>query len=345
MKYILMCGGVYDKFKEPKQLTKVNGEVLVERIIRLLKENGAKDIVVCTNTNKFDYLGLPVLKQNNKYIDGKENKTSDSCWLNAYYLLDEPCCYIHGDVYFSNEAIKTIVETPVNDIMFFCVRDIQDGRPAGVNVKGREPLAFKVVNNKRFNDAVNDIKNKVDEGIFDNAISPFSWNLYRYLNGLEYVSNDLGFINNIFQDKGDYIAIDDYTTDVDNIKDVEQIEKMLKIMKGEIKMVKMEVIKSTRLGKFNELKNLERKHADDNEAGVIYIGDTFECTEELSKYLMNDKENPNPEKTIFAKVIGRIPEEPKEEIKEEPIEEKPKKTTRKTAVKKTTKRTTKRVKK
>lgn len=40
MKYILMCGGNYkDKFETPKQLLKVNGEILVERTIRLLKES------------------------------------------------------------------------------------------------------------------------------------------------------------------------------------------------------------------------------------------------------------------------------------------------------------------
>ena len=40
MKYILMCGGNYkDKFETPKQLLKVNNEVLAERTIRLLKGN------------------------------------------------------------------------------------------------------------------------------------------------------------------------------------------------------------------------------------------------------------------------------------------------------------------
>ena len=44
MKYIIMCGGKYPKFEIPKQLLKVNGEVLVERTIRLLKENGITNI-------------------------------------------------------------------------------------------------------------------------------------------------------------------------------------------------------------------------------------------------------------------------------------------------------------
>ena len=103
-----MCGGNYPSFKIPKQLLKINDEVLVERTIRVLKENGVDDIVICTNCNDFDYLKLPILMQHNEYVNGNEdeNKKSECSWLNAYYPIDEPCCYLHGDVYFSDEAIK-----------------------------------------------------------------------------------------------------------------------------------------------------------------------------------------------------------------------------------------------
>lgn len=35
MKYIIMCGGVYDNFKIPKALSVINGETLLERIEEL----------------------------------------------------------------------------------------------------------------------------------------------------------------------------------------------------------------------------------------------------------------------------------------------------------------------
>ena len=44
MKYVIMCGGYYQNFKEtPKQLSVVNGERIVDRTIRLLKENGIEE--------------------------------------------------------------------------------------------------------------------------------------------------------------------------------------------------------------------------------------------------------------------------------------------------------------
>lgn len=213
-------------------MIKVNGEVLVERTVRLLKENGIKDIAICTNCDKFDYLGLPILMQDNEYIaDSEQEKiNSKACWLNAYYPMEEPCCYLHGDVYFSPEAIKTIIDTEVKDTMFFCTFDWTDGEKDRRNYKGREPFAYKAVNQKLFRQGINDLMKMVDEGKFKNGLPPICWQLYRYLNGLDidYNTKDWTQINNIFQTKGDYVVINDYTTDVDHPEDAKIMEEWLK---------------------------------------------------------------------------------------------------------------------
>lgn len=232
MKYIIMCGGKYEKFETPKHLLKVNGEVLVERTIRLLRENGITDIAISTNNPAFDYIDVPKLKHENKYIcEGlEENKKSSMCWLNAYYPMEEPACYLHGDVYFSDEAIKTIINTPVKDTMFFCTYDWTDGHKDRRNYKGREPFAYKVKNQEIFRNGINAIMKMVDEGKFENGLPPIAWNLYRYLNGYDVKCNAKEWteVNNIFHDKGDYIVINDYTTDIDHLKDVKVLEEWLK---------------------------------------------------------------------------------------------------------------------
>lgn len=91
-------------------------------------------------------------------------------------------------------------------------------------------------------------------------------------------------------------------------------------------MIKLRTIKVFTLEKFNELKNLKRATGSDN-YGVLYVGDTFECNEEMAKYLTGD----NKLKLKVAEVIEIIPEaviepaviepiitEPVTEIKEEP---------------------------
>lgn len=97
MKYILMCGGDYkDKFETPKPLLKVNGEILIERAIRLLKENGITDIAISTHNPKYEYLGIEILKHKNNYKhdDKERHNKSEKSWLNAYYPTEEAACYM-----------------------------------------------------------------------------------------------------------------------------------------------------------------------------------------------------------------------------------------------------------
>lgn len=70
-------------------------------------------------------------------------------------------------------------------------------------------------------------------------------------------------------------------------------------------MIKCEVTERFTFGRFNELKNLQRKSIE--EEGRLFLGDTFECTKEIAEYLMgkNDKG-----KTVI-KIIEIIPEENK----------------------------------
>ena len=324
MKYILMCGGNYsDKFNKPKALQRVCGEILVERTIRLLKENGIEDIGVSTNSPYFNYLGVELLHHNNQYIHGDaiEKKASEYSWLNAFYPMNEPCCYLFGDVYFTDNAIKTIIDTEVKDTMFFCIRDKKDGRKCE-NIKGREPLAFKVGNPTLFRNAINDMLKMVDEGKFENYIAPFSWHLYRYLNGMNVFLNDWGEMNNIFKTEGNYTTIEDYTCDIDNVLDISKLEHLLG--KGGT-MVKVEVIETFTLGQYNLLKNIQRKSA--SEEGKLFVGDVFECDENMAKYLTGD----NSLKRPFVKVIEVIPEKPEVE---KPVEEAKPKATKKTTRKK-----------
>ena len=313
MKYIIMCGGNYqDKFITPKPLLKVCGEILVERTIRLLRENGITDIAISTNNPAFDYLEVEKLRHQNNYVHANYKKTQkhEESWLNAYYPTEEPACYLAGDVYYSDEAIKTIVNTKVKETMFFCVPDVQDGRKDKRNTKGREPLAYKVENQEIFRKAINELFDLIDQGKF--KIDPISWHLYRKINnlGLGFEAKDYGYANDIFKTNGDFIAIDDYTTDIDGILDITRIEFLLN--KGGGKMIKVEVIEGFTLGDYKLLKNVTRRGAE--KEGQLFIGDTFECDEAMVKYLTGENRYKKP----YVKVIEVLPEEMPELPTEEP---------------------------
>lgn len=221
MWYVIMCGGNYE-FQKP--LVKINGETLVERTIRLLRENNIKNIYISSNNPEYEKFGVPILKHENNYI----HETNEGSWLNAYYPTNEPCCYLHGDVFFSNDAIKQIIESSVKDALFICTFDGSDRqyKRNPMNTCGREPFGYKVVNQKKFRKAIDDLKAMQNDFI----IKPFSWHVYRYLNGLPLKQKATKFtqINNIFNTQGEKLLINDYTRDIDTKEQIKILENNLK---------------------------------------------------------------------------------------------------------------------
>lgn len=66
-------------------------------------------------------------------------------------------------------------------------------------------------------------------------------------------------------------------------------------------MIKCKVIEDFKMDRFNELKNLKR--ADKDRIKYLYVGDTFECSEELADYLMGN----NPIKKKVIKTLKVVP--------------------------------------
>lgn len=211
MKYIIMCGGSYTNWQAPRQLTEICGEPIIARTIRLLRENGIEDIAISSNNPVFEGFGVPVLKHENGYT-ANGLRITGGYWCEAFYPTDEPTCYIFGDVVFSPEAIKTIVETETADIEFFA-----SAPPFSSQYIKRwaEPFALKVVNTDHLKCAISLTKQYADRGLFRRK--PIMWELWQVircasLNGIDYKS---------------YVAINDYTCDIDQAEDAKLFEKIL----------------------------------------------------------------------------------------------------------------------
>ena len=211
MKYIIMCGGVYEKWEKPRQLSVINGEVIVARTIRLLRENGIEDIAISSNHEVFKGFGVPVIRHENVFIDGVEKTTG--YWVNAFYPTEEPTCYLFGDVYFSDEAIRTIINTQTDDIEFFASAPPFSPKCAK---QGGEPFAFKVMNQEHFRESIDRVIELDRQGKWDRH--PIAWELWQVIKDTPI--NVIDFHN--------YVAINDYTCDVDNTWDIWKIEQAVK---------------------------------------------------------------------------------------------------------------------
>lgn len=292
MHYIIMCGGHYKHWEKPRHLSVVRGEELVERTIRLLRENGIEDISISTDNPIFEKFGVPILKHDNLY-EARFWAIEEGNWFNCFYPTEEPACYIFGDVFFSDEAIRTIVNTETDDIEFFGSRP-----PFASNyIKSHEePFALKVANQKHLRDAIAKTKKLEKQGKFWRK--PIMWELWTVIKGTE-LQKEKGIY------PAEYTIINDYTCDIDWKEDIRKIEFMLG---GKDMIVKCEVIKDFTLGRFGELKDIKRKMYEED--GKLFIGDTFECAKELADYLMGN----NLKNETVVKVIEVTPEE-KEEVK------------------------------
>lgn len=302
MKYIIMCGGEYKHWEKPRHLSVIKGEEIIARTIRLLKENGINDISLSTDNPIFEKFNLPILKHKNTYSMLWHN--TEGNWCDCFYPTNEPVCYILGDVYFSEEAIKTIVNTETDDIELF-----GSIPPFASNyIKDHiEAFALKVVNIKHFKESLEKTRELDKQGMF--LRKPIIWELWTVIKNTPLQTNKNDYIYN-------YKKINDYTCDIDWKEDIINLEYKL----GGFKMVKCETIKEFTLQRYDELKNIVRRNGIE-EKGKLRVGDTFECSKELCDYLMGN--NLKGEKVV--RVIEIIPDNQTKEEITQVIEEKPKK--------------------
>lgn len=218
MRYIIMCGGTYEMWETPKQLLKINGEEIVARTVRLLKEQGIEDIAISSNNDAFAGFGVPVLKHDNNFkVLSKDGKVTgvEGWWVDAFYPTDDPVTYLFGDVVYSPEAIRTIIETETDDIEFF-------GSAPPYSEKyikpWQEPFAFKVVDTDHLKQAIQDCKKNAEKGFFWRH--PIAWELWT---SIKY--GELKGWPDVYEKN--YMVISDYTCDIDTASDIPEMERVL----------------------------------------------------------------------------------------------------------------------
>lgn len=276
MKFVILCdSNNVEPFKTPRQLSKIGNEKIIERTIRLLKENGVEDIIITSHDKRFDKFGVERYEPKNNSYKGSEQK---GCWIDAFTteLITEPITFLFGDVFYSKEAIKTIVESETDDVLFFCT-DIKKGKDIRYIKKHDEPLGFKIENTEKFLKHQDIIRQLFYKG---EIRRPISWELYRSLNDMPL---------NIHQLKNNYVGINDITCDVDNVEDIKLIEDMAKKTFCKIEII--ELYDDTQLNR------------------RTILNEQFVVGSERAKYLMGQ----NDKNKIVAKLVEIYSAEIKED--------------------------------
>lgn len=204
MKYIIMAGGVYSDVDTHRQLFKINGEPIIARTIRMLREMGITDIAISSLDRVYDGFGVERLEHDNHYI------CDDilTIWTTAFYPTDYPVCYLFGDVVYSEQALKKIIETDTDSIEYFASAPPYDSR----YVKHwEEPFALKVIDTKYFAQCLKTCRDLAAINAFKRG--PIMWELWQVIK-----RTPLNIVDNT-----NYVVINDYTCDVDSIEELEEL--------------------------------------------------------------------------------------------------------------------------
>lgn len=219
-KYIILADASNGRpFEKPRQLTEINGEKVIQRTVRLLKENGIKDIIITSHDKRFDNLGATRYEPLHNDYDPENNK---GYWLSAFpeELLIEPVCFLFGDVYYSEDAIRRIISEPTESTLLF---GTYENNSTKYIKEHDEPVAYKVEDYELFKQKIKEVKEMYDKKMCWR--NPLPWELYRHINNMDVCIHQVG---------ENFIKINDETCDVDELEDVDKMK--LKMEPGEKKL-------------------------------------------------------------------------------------------------------------
>ena len=192
MRYIIMADGEGKRWGNykgvPKHLITVEGETILERTIRLLIKLGIDktDIWVTSSDPRYKTIWNNTIPQSIKDCELERFEES---------LINGPVCYLYGDVYYTEPAMQTIIETDTDDILFFG--------------SDWEIFAIKVKEINKFLNEKHKVKEKYMTGELNRCIG---WEIYRSLHGL-LMEDEYDFDNHKLTDA--YVKILDETCDFD----------------------------------------------------------------------------------------------------------------------------------
>ena len=202
MKYIIMADGKGKRWNNhggiPKHFVKIDDERIIERTIRLLKENDSnKEIIVTSHDKKYDFENATRYEPKNNILE-IDRFTEE--------LIEDDICFLYGDCYYSEESIKNIINNKNDSILFF-------GNKKSI-------VAIKISNSKLFRKHVNNVK----QAYLDKKIDTCKgWQVY-------YSFKNMLFDNKVIGE--DFIFLEDLTTDVNSY---EEYQDLMKAYAGEKK--------------------------------------------------------------------------------------------------------------
>lgn len=189
MKYIIMADGKGTRWNNyhniPKHLIEIDGETLLVRTVRLLRENDARaDIVITSHDPRYEVPGARRYEPQNNHLE-IDRFTEE--------LIADDVCFLYGDTFYSESVIQKIADTPAEKLLFFG--------------NERSIVAIKVADGALFRQHVDRVRALFLAGKIEKCIG---WQVYQSFEGLPFGEKTIA---------ADYILIQDGTEDFNSPAD------------------------------------------------------------------------------------------------------------------------------
>lgn len=191
MKYIIMADGKGTRWKNyqniPKHLIKIDGEILLERTVRQLnnQDKNAK-VIITSHDKRYEFKGATRYEPLNNVLE-IDRFTEE--------LIEDNICFLYGDTYYTDETINNIINSKVDDILFF-------GNQKSI-------VAIKVKDSKLFKKHISNVKNLFLENKIQNCKG---WQVYQSFQNLEFDKKQI---------KDKFVIVDNDTIDYNTPKEYE----------------------------------------------------------------------------------------------------------------------------
>ena len=189
MKYIIMADGKGTRWQNyndiPKHFIEINGETLLARTVRLLKQGDSGcEVIITSHDPRYEVEGATRYEPKNNHLE-IDRFTEE--------LIADNVCFLYGDTYYSEEAAETIIKTEADDILFFGNR--------------RSIVAIKVADGELFRGHVDRVRQLFMEGKIEKCIG---WQVYQSFMGLPFGDKKI---------ESKYIILEDSTEDFNSPED------------------------------------------------------------------------------------------------------------------------------
>ena len=189
MKYIIMADGKGTRWQNyndiPKHFIEINGETLLARTVRLLRQGDPGcEVIITSHDPRYEVEGATRYEPVNNHLE-IDRFTEE--------LIADNVCFLYGDTYYSEDAADIIINTEAEDILFFGNQ--------------RSIVAVKVADGELFRSHVDRVRQLFIEGKIEKCIG---WQVYQSFTGLPFGEKKI---------ESKYIILEDSTEDFNSTED------------------------------------------------------------------------------------------------------------------------------